>query len=193
MECPKRPYECPHCKETGDYQERTTKHLQECAKMEDVCPNEGCTERALRCDLPKHREECPCRLVLCKYAYLGCDVTLPREEMIDHQKTLHHYELQHECKYIKIDAYDRIKCIEFKDGSKLRILYQCEDKLKCTLHSPAAPPWYSRTITLEMLNQLEDSNHFQHRYVGELGQHDELYFRVSTFTPMASNKATGSD
>ena len=28
MECPKRPYECPHCKETGDYQERTTKHLQ---------------------------------------------------------------------------------------------------------------------------------------------------------------------
>ena len=39
VECPKRTYECPHGKVTGDYQERTTKHLQECAKMENVCPN----------------------------------------------------------------------------------------------------------------------------------------------------------
>ena len=28
-----------------------------CSKMEDVCPNEGCTEKALCCDLPKHRQE----------------------------------------------------------------------------------------------------------------------------------------
>ena len=213
MECPKRPYECPHCKETGDYQERTTKHLQECAKMEDVCPNEGCTERALRCDLPKHREECPRRLVLCKYAHLGCDMTLPREEMTDHQKIPHHYQLQHESIYIKIGEYDRMRCTEFKDGSSLRI-FQREDKLKCTLYSPAAtPPWYSRTITLEMFNQLEDNNHFQCRFTLLRGhteeislpflghnsaincqylKYDELYFRVSTSTTI-SKKVTVSD
>ena len=61
VECPKRPYE------TGNYQERPTKHLQECAKMEDVCPNEGRTEKVLHCDLPKHRQECPRQLVPCKY------------------------------------------------------------------------------------------------------------------------------
>ena len=86
MECPNRPYECPHSKETGGYHERTTKHLQECEMLEDACPNEGCTEKVLRCDLPKHRQECPHEIVLCKYAYRGCDVTLPREEMIEHQK-----------------------------------------------------------------------------------------------------------
>ena len=86
MECPRQLYECPHCKETGDYQERTTIHLQECAKMEDVCTNEGCREKALRCDLPKHRQECPHKLVMCKYAYHGCDATLPREETTDHHQ-----------------------------------------------------------------------------------------------------------
>ena len=43
------------------------------SKMEDVCPNEECTEKALHCDLPKHRQECPQELVMCKYAYFGCD------------------------------------------------------------------------------------------------------------------------
>ena len=213
MECPKRPYECPHCKETGDYQERTTKHLQECAKMEDVCPNEGCTERALRCDLPKHREECPRQLVLCKYAYLGCEVTLPREEMTDHQKTPHHYQLQHECNYVRLSVAPTVDT-EFKDGSWLRICYE-NDKLYCRWeYFPAAPLWYSRTITLEILNQLEDNNHFQHRFtlvkghteeisLSFLGHNsaincqylkdDELYFRVSSSTTTASNKVTISD
>ena len=222
MECPKRPYECPHCKETGDYQERTTKHLQECAKMEDVCPNEGCTEKPLRCDLPKHRQECPRQLVLCKYAYLGCDVTLPREEMTEHQKQQHHYELQHECKYILIEdiKYTVYKeCTEFKDGSSLTIIFfKCAgrlERLDCTLHRPATPLWYSRTITLEMLNQLEDNNHFQHRFTLDNGhtkesislpflghnsatncqylKNDKLYLRVSTCTPIASNRAIVSD
>ena len=181
--------------------------------MEDVCPNEGCTERALHCDLPKHRQECPRQLVLCKYAHLGCDMTLPREEMTDHQKIPHHYQLQHESIYIKIGEYDRMRCTEFKDGSSLRI-FQREDKLKCILHSPAAtPPWYSRTITLEMFNQLEDNNHFQRRFTLVNGQteeislpflghnsaincqylkYDELYFRVSTSTTI-SKKVTVSD
>ena len=151
---PKRPYECPHCKVTGDYQERTTEHLQECAKMEDVCPNEGCTERPLRCDLSKHREECPRRLVLCKYAYLGCDVTLPREEMTDHQKTPHHYQLQHECKYIRLSVGVSLVHTEFKDGSRLKIIQYEDDKLRCTwFDTPSAPLWYSNTRYTQSLGR----------------------------------------
>ena len=70
MECPKRQYECPHCKKTGEYQERTTKHLDHCTKLEEVCPNHGCGEKVLRSDIPKHRQECPHELVMCKYAYV---------------------------------------------------------------------------------------------------------------------------
>ena len=213
MECPKRPYECPHCKETGNYQERTTKHLLECAKMENICPNEGCTKKVLRCDLPKHRQECSRQLVVCKYAYIGCDVTLTREEMTEHQKEQHHYELQHECNY-KCLAYnstyisdDYIE-IEFEDRSQLYIhcvRNQQQLKLSCILEFRSTPPWYSRTITLELLNQLEDNNHYQHRFTFDSGhteecftvpsvefnsttncqylKDDRLYFRVSTFTP----------
>ena len=43
-ECPRRQYECPHCKETGEYQERTTTHLEECPKNRIYCPNDGCGE-----------------------------------------------------------------------------------------------------------------------------------------------------
>ena len=137
--------------------------------------------------------------------------------MTEHQKQQHHYELQHECKYIKI-SMEHMECIEFKDGSKLKILiFIHENKLRCTLHAydTATPLWYSRTITLEMLNQLEDNNHFQHRFTSGNGhteesislpflghnsatkcqycKYNELYLRVSTFTPTASNKATVTD
>ena len=139
-------------------------------------------------------------------------MTLPREEMTEHQKQQHHYELQHEYKYIKI-SMGHVEYTEFKDGSKLRIS-QCEDKLRCSLHSPAIPLWYSRTITLEVLNRLEDNNHFQHHFTLGNGdtekislpflrhnsaincqylRYDELHLRVSTYTPITSNKATVSD
>ena len=91
-----------------------------------------------------------------------------------------------------------MRCTEFKDGSRLRI-FQREDKLKCILHSPAAtPPWYSRTITLEMFNQLEDNNHFQRRFTLVNGDTEEISLpflghRVSTFTNTSSKKATVSD
>ena len=97
------------------------------------------------------------------------DRGLPRE---DNQT----YELQYECKYIKILMRD-VEYTEFKDGSSLRI-YKCEDKSKCTLYSPAAPHWYSRTITLEMLNQLEDNNHLKHRFT--LGNEDTHFLSLDT-------------
>ena len=33
-ECPRRPHECPHCKESGEYKEMTTTHLEECPMVE---------------------------------------------------------------------------------------------------------------------------------------------------------------
>ena len=178
MECPKRQYECPHCKETGEYNERTTKHLEECPKMEDVCPNEGCTEKSLRCDLPKHRQECPHELVMCKYAYLGCDVTLPREEMTEHQKDDQSHAnlsmLKHRYRYYCVDDFDERKRddpqVRFnfhfreEDGDKEEIVttlitFLSNENISFRIFSMSYSlfPW--KPITIELLNQLEDNHH----------------------------------
>ena len=103
---------------------------------------------------------------------------------------------------------------EFKDGSRLKIMQYEDDKLRCTwFDTPSAPLWYSRTITLVILNQLED-NHFQHCFTLVDGQteeislpflghnsavnyqylqYDVLYVTVSTSTTRAYDKASISD
>lgn len=215
-ECPKRPYECPHCKETGGYQERTTKHQQECAKMEVVCPNEGCTERALRCDLPKHRQKCPRELVLCKYAYLGCNEILPREEITEHQKEQQNFGLEHKHTYM-YTKNGIVKCI--LGESCILFIYivihsdYTDQHLRVSeSFPPTTPPWYSRTITLEVLNQLEDDNHFRHSFTLGNGhnkelislpflghnsatncqylKNDKLWLRISAFTPKGQHNSS---
>ena len=215
MECPKRQYECPHCKETGEYNERTTKHLEKCASIiEDVCPNEGCTEKLLRCDLPKHRQECPRELVMCKYAYLGCDVTLPREEMTEHQKDNQSHAnlsiLKHTSRYYWTRRDDQTFDFYFQendhDGEFVRIKIKNQKNTHISLGvcrlwcCNSLPPW--KSITIELLNQLEDNNHhcsrlplvhgasndkfIAHSVLGynpatncQYLKDDKLYFRVS--------------
>ena len=188
MECPKRQYECPHCKETGEYNERTTKHQEECAKMEDVCPNEGCTEKLLRCDLPKHRQECPRELVMCKYTYLGCDVTLPREEMTDHHKDNQSHVnlsmLKHTSRYYCVNNFNENKrdnpekrydfYFRENDGDKEEIVTTLIAYLNGSNEKDTHISFrifsirygslsYSlfpwKPITIELLNQLEDNHH----------------------------------
>lgn len=138
-----------------------------------VCSNEGCTEKALRCDLPKHRQECPHEIVLCKYAYRGCDVTLPREEMTEHQKDnqshAHLSMLQHKQEYCRVSNFNwrkernqgehEIFLMELNflldlnksSGKNTYISIELKD------HPTSLPPWTS--VTFELLNQLEDKNH----------------------------------
>ena len=57
-ECPRRQYVCPHCGESGEYEERTTTHLEECPLVEFPCSNSGCSCLIARCELASHRDEC---------------------------------------------------------------------------------------------------------------------------------------
>ena len=84
--CPRRQYECPHCRESGEYQERTTTHLEECPKIKIPCPNGGCGEEKIdRCDISQHRQKCLYEMVDCKYSNIGCMATVLRKKLGKHQ------------------------------------------------------------------------------------------------------------
>ena len=84
-ECPRRQYECPHCKETGEYQERTTTHLKECPKVKIPCPREGCSERIKRCNIKRHRQKCLYERIPCKHSNIGCEEMVPRKHLEEHE------------------------------------------------------------------------------------------------------------
>ena len=84
--CLRRKYECPHCKESGEYQEMTTKHLEECPKMEIPCPNDGCDEEIKRCDISKHRQICQYERVSCMFANIGCKEKINRKDLQEHEE-----------------------------------------------------------------------------------------------------------
>ena len=85
-ECPRRQYECPHCKEAGEYKERTGVHLEECPKMKVPCPNYDCNEHnVVRCEISLHRQECMYEKVPCKYANIGCEEEVFRKDLKEHE------------------------------------------------------------------------------------------------------------
>ena len=97
--------------------------------------------------------------------------------MTEHQKEQHNYELEHKHKYTNLDIEwenGRVKCI-FKNESCI-LCEMCLDYKHLRVYEsfPTTPPWYSRTITLEVLNQLEDDNHFRHRFTLGNGHNEEL-------------------
>ena len=86
--CPRRQYSCPHCQEVGEYQERTTTHLEECPMMAVPCPKRRCIRLIPRCDLSKHRLECPYEKVICKYRTIGCRKKVLRKDLNQHEKNI---------------------------------------------------------------------------------------------------------
>ena len=84
-ECPRRQYECPHCKERGEYQERTATHLEQCPMIEVPCPKHQCNLQIARCNLSKHRQECLFEKIPCKYAIIGCKVEVFRKDLEEHE------------------------------------------------------------------------------------------------------------
>ena len=85
-ECPRRQYQCPHCKEMGEYQERTTSHLQTCPQVKVQCPNDECEASIPRCEVSTHRLTCDYEPVSCKYAEVGCEERPLRKELKEHEK-----------------------------------------------------------------------------------------------------------
>ena len=90
-ECPRRQYECPHCKEVGEYQERTTTHYDKCPKVKLQCLNKGCLDIILRCELSKHKSTCSYERVPCKYVNIGCKKAVLRKDLTEHENDSQHH------------------------------------------------------------------------------------------------------
>ena len=84
-ECSRRQYECPHCHESGEYQERITKHLKKCPMVEIPCLKRRCKTHLLRRDLSKHRKECQFEKVHCKFSTVGCTKEVERKDLAEHE------------------------------------------------------------------------------------------------------------
>ena len=73
MTCPKRPWKCQHCEfaSTSGFEKE---HVEQCMKYPVPCPNECEISTVPRCDVEKHRTECPLEPVACELANVGCSV-----------------------------------------------------------------------------------------------------------------------
>ena len=101
MECLRRQYNCPHCEEAGEYEERTKSHLDECPMIEVPCPKRECKESILRRNITEHLSECMFEDVHCKYANIGCKEKVIRRDL--HQLEKHEGESQQHLQ-LAIDA-----------------------------------------------------------------------------------------
>ncbi len=83
-ECPKRQYTCPHCREAGVYDERTTAHLEVCPKVEITCKK--CSLQISRCDESRHPLVCRNEPVHCTYYTIGCEDNPLRKDLGTHEE-----------------------------------------------------------------------------------------------------------
>lgn len=90
-ECPRRKHKCQYCEEEGEYQEQMSVHLDTCPGVSVDCPNEGCNKRYPRSNTSSHANICDYQMIPCKYAEVGCQETLLRKDLQEHEKnnTLH--------------------------------------------------------------------------------------------------------
>ena len=204
--CPRRQYECPHCKESGEYRERTNKHCRECPKVRIPCPNDGCDEQMPRCEMSNHSQECLFESVPCKFRKIGCNEMIPRRNLEKHQNDYLQQHLQ-----LAIDTVDQqqktIKQVEERivqlrstpmsfrmtnfdqfntsktqffspgfytspSGYKMQVCVKARGSvIIMDTHVSVFAflmrgendndlPWpFTGTVTIELLNQLEDDNH----------------------------------
>lgn len=90
-ECPSRVTECEHCGASGKFSFIATDHLDHCPRCVVECE---CGKSYVRGEKRFHYASCPKAVIRCKYAELGCDVMLRREEMEKHnEEALAHLHL----------------------------------------------------------------------------------------------------
>ena len=70
---------------TGEYQERTTSHLETCPQVKVQCPNDLCRASIPRCKVSTHRSTCDHERVSCKYAKVGCEERPLRKDLKEHE------------------------------------------------------------------------------------------------------------
>ena len=97
--CPKRAWKCQHCDFESTF-EVGIQHEDECTKYPVPCPNK-CEVRLVsqaspssetqicmipRCDIEKHRAECPLEVVACEFVDAGCKVKTTRQDLKRHME-----------------------------------------------------------------------------------------------------------
>ena len=97
--CPKRAWKCQHCDFESTF-EVGIQHEDECTKYPVPCPNK-CEVRLVsqaspssesqicmipRCDIEKHRAECPLEVVTCEFVDAGCKVKTTRQDLKRHME-----------------------------------------------------------------------------------------------------------
>ena len=203
--CPRRQYQCPYCKETGEHQERTTSHLKICPRVTVKCQNLGCTARIFRRELSTHRSTCDYEPVSCKYAEVGCKERPLRKDVKQHERNAQlHLQITTECVLRQQKEISELKTLCRKcTPITFRVMDYNEKKISGDEFY--SPPFYTSptgyrmcvrvdangngdgkgthvsvfsylmkgdnddsltwpfpgTVTVELLNQLEDKNHYK--------------------------------
>ena len=83
--CPKRPWQCQHCDFTSTF-DVGIQHVEQCTKHPVPCPNECEIGMVPRCDVEKHRTECPLEPVACEFADVGCSVKVAQRDLKRHME-----------------------------------------------------------------------------------------------------------
>ena len=85
--CPKRAYECPHCREKGTFASITEDHDQVCKKKIVACPNKGsgCSIAVEQGEIVEHLFDCEYTEVACVYESLGCGFGILRKDREKHE------------------------------------------------------------------------------------------------------------
>ena len=83
--CPRRPFSCDYCGDYGaDFEDVVTNHWPVCGYRPVPCPNE-CGVYPERRNVHDHvNKDCPLTLVSCDFHYAGCQVRLPRRDILSH-------------------------------------------------------------------------------------------------------------
>ena len=85
--CPKRLWRCQYCDFTATYGDGANKHLPQCLKFPEPCPNRCKARTVERCDLERHlATECPLQLVACEFSRVGCTEKVPRKDLARHME-----------------------------------------------------------------------------------------------------------
>ncbi len=86
-ECSNRIVNCSLCNEEGKHSLIVGDHTKWCPDVILECPNK-CGEKVKRKDIEQHREQqCPLEVVECAFKEAGCEVSLPRKDLPDHEMT----------------------------------------------------------------------------------------------------------
>ena len=90
--CPKRPWECQYC-EFASTNDVKREHVEQCTKYPVPCPNKCHVGTVPRCDVEKHRTECPLEPVACDFVDVGCNMKVPRRDLKQHMEESQQHHL----------------------------------------------------------------------------------------------------